>query len=171
MRDIFTQKQSKGHHFRGSMKSLVHACIAGKWHLMDLNPSGPAPKTRVADFAHTLGHGCSGHWRGWGTSAREGVGAANPGGQEGASPQRLALGRGKEPHGQILLGQPVGAGRDIEKHLRGWWGELILVQTPVTVCPGLSALPGPPAEWVSPSPWVGLSHQIWVLLNKNHCED
>lgn len=35
----------------------------------------------------------------------------------------------------------------------------------------LTALPGPPQEWVSLSPWVRLSHPMRVLINESHWED
>lgn len=43
--------------------------------------------------------------------------------------------------------------------------------TPVMVCLALRTLPGPHLEWASPSPWVSLSHSIWVLINQDYCED
>lgn len=43
--------------------------------------------------------------------------------------------------------------------------------TQLTVCLRLTALPGPPQERVSPSPWVGLSHPMRILINESHWED
>lgn len=98
-----------------------------------------------------------GSWRGrgWGWLVQEGSEVAL---QYRAGPS----GSGKPPSGH-----PAGdAQGESEKHLKpGMGGHPGLTPRKVRLAP--RTLPGPHAEWGSPSPWVGLSHQIWVLPNKS----
>lgn len=105
----------------------------------------------------------------------ERVGGPQPGGTGGGQVSRAVrlphdLGTGPSASGGLRAPSRGGEGGG-ELHLKLGIGKGVLSwPDTMIVCFALRTLPGPHLEWAWPSPRVGLSHQIWVLINRDHCE-
>lgn len=97
----------------------------------------------------------------------KGGGTGGPG-QQGSE----AASQGQDPAGMGDLGAPSRSGEGVGvQHLRLGIGKGVPSwPNTVVVCLVLRTFPGPRLEWAWPSPQVSLSHQIWVLINQDHCE-